>query len=122
MKVDRPASRLPQIRVSVLYVDYGGQISRLNRAIDIEADGIEPWECGIGVNGESHDEDCGVDCPNAAYNNLNGPYCKANQVRRLSQQRLDYEWLPSILKFYWQNGVDRDGLAFLRRVVVHSYE
>lgn len=41
----------------------------------------------------------------AAYNNLDGPHYKANQVRKLSQQRLEYELLSSMLEYYWQNGV-----------------
>jgi hypothetical protein len=67
----------PQNRASVLDIDYDDQISQLNRPIKIEADGIEPCECGIGVNGESHDEGCDVECLNTAYNDLDGPYCTA---------------------------------------------
>jgi hypothetical protein len=94
MKVDRPGSMPPQNRASVLVIDYDDQISQLHRAIKIEADGIEPCECGIGVNGESHDEGCDVDCPNAAYNDLDSPYCTAaaalKDVGRQTQRAVEY--------------------------------
>lgn len=123
MEVDQPANGPPQIRVSILHIDYNDDISQLDRAIDIElGECLRPMECGVNVNGESHDESCYFDCPNAGFDDLDGFYCKVNRVRILSQQRLDYRWLPSMLEYYWQNGVDKKGLAFLRGVgFVHSY-
>jgi hypothetical protein len=121
MKVDQPANGHPDIRVSVLNTDYADQISWLDQVIDLEAHDLEPFECGIDINGKTHD-DC-FDCPNSTYNELNGLYCKVEEARRLRQQQSNYRWLPSMLKYYWQNGVDEDGLAFLRRVgFVHSYK
>lgn len=121
MKVDQPRNGHPEIRVSVLNIDYTDQMSWLARAIDLEAHDLEPCECGIDINGKSH-EDC-FDCPNIKYDDLNGLYCKAEQARKFRRQRLKYIWLPSMLKYYWQNGVDKEGLAFLSRVgFVYSYE
>jgi hypothetical protein len=119
MKVERPECYPPEIRVCVLDIDYAEKISQLDRAINSEVDGIEPCTCGIDVNGKSH-EDC--DCPNATYDEFNGLYCEVERTRELRQQRSNYTWLPSMFKYYWQSGVDEDGLTFLRRVgFVHSY-
>lgn len=119
MKVERPECRPPQIRVCVLDIDYAEEISQLDGAINLEGYGIEPCTCGIDVNGKSY-KDC-FDYPNAAYNDLNGLYCKVEKTRGLRQQRSNYTWLPSMLKYYWQNGVYNDGPTFLRRVgFMHS--
>jgi hypothetical protein len=62
-------------------------------------------------------------CSNISYNELNGVYCKVAEINRLGQQQSDYTWLRSMLEYYWQDCVDEDGLAVLRRVgFVHSYE
>lgn len=124
MEVDQRANGPPQIRVSILNMDYNDDMSQLDRWInrDIESGGMELMECGVDVNGESHDEGS-FSCPNASFDDMDGSlYCKSNRLRRLSQQRLDYTWLPSMLEYYWQNGVDKKALAFLRGVgFVRSY-
>jgi hypothetical protein len=120
MKVERPECHPPEIRVCILDIHYTEEISQLDRAVNLEVDGIEPLTCGIDVNGKSH-EDCFY-CPNATYDDLNRLYCKAEKTRELRQQRSNYTWLPSMLEYYWQNGIDEDGLAFLRSVgFVHLY-
>lgn len=121
MKVEQPANGRPEIRVCVLALSYACEISRLDQAIDLEACDINQFECGIDINGKGHGDR--VYCSNMSYNELNDEYCKVAEINRLSQQQSDYTWLPSMLEYFWQNGVDEKGLAVLRKVgFVHSYK
>lgn len=53
-------------------------------------------------------------CHNEGYDELEGEYCIDEHVMELSQRKDNAEWLPSMLEFYWQNGIDDKGLTFLK--------
>jgi hypothetical protein len=85
----------------------------LTQAIE-RVDEVEPFECGVDIKGNSHDE--GITCVNEYYDNVLGEtYCRVNYLRNLEYQRDSYEWLSSMFEFYWQNGIEEDGLKFLER-------
>lgn len=53
----------------------------------------------------------------------NQTYCKANQLRKLDLKHNAYKWFPSMLEFYWQCGIDENGLEFLKSTgFIYSYE
>lgn len=120
MKVERPEeSRQPELRVCILEKSYSTDISRLEKAIHLGLEDAEQCDCGIDVNGKP---DHFYGCANEAFDEWEGTYCKMQRTRELQQQQSDYFWLPSMLKYYWQHGIDEDGIVFLSRVgFVHSY-
>lgn len=119
-EVERLECQQPELRVCILEKSYSDDISRLDRAIHLELEDAEQCECGINVNGKPEQVN---GCANETYDEWDADtYCKIQRTRDLQQQQSDYLWLPSMLKYYWQHGVDDKGLDFLRRVgFVHSY-
>ncbi|KAF2192843.1 hypothetical protein K469DRAFT_551488 [Zopfia rhizophila CBS 207.26] len=101
-----------EIRAVPMEFDYPSLTAYLNKSIEatLEQD-MEPLECGVTVKGESHGD--GIECANTAYDILNQGYCKAHHLRKLELQRDEIKWLPSMLEFYWQNGIAEEGRKFL---------
>ncbi|KAH7121404.1 hypothetical protein EDB81DRAFT_913581 [Dactylonectria macrodidyma] len=124
MELHQPSTGLPEIRVSILNLDYAEEISLLDSAIEeMTSRDIDPFECGMDVNGQL-DKACRESkCRNTAYNEQEDLFCRVYKFQKFSRRRSDYIWLPSMLKYYWQNGVDGRGLAFLSNAgFVHSYK
>jgi len=62
--------------------------------------------------GRSHDPT--VICTNETYNtSACERYCKARLIRDLELQREGRELLPSMLDYYWQNGISSKEVEFL---------
>lgn len=62
--------------------------------------------------GESHA--CGVECPNASWDEFESDfYCPILEFRKLESRKDVYQWLPAMLKCYWQAGIQSDDLEFL---------
>jgi hypothetical protein len=82
---------------------------------------IKPFECGINVNGQMHDES--ANCANSTYNELDGFYCKVRRLHQLDKEKSKYEWMDCMIEFYWQDGVGPKGLVFLEDAgFIHTYE
>lgn len=79
-------------------------------------------ECGIDVMGRSHDPN--ISCPNDGYDKyIDETYCKVQNARMLKQLEGESKWLPSMLEFYWQNGISTQGAEYLRATgFLVSYE
>lgn len=63
-------------------------------------------------------------CPNTAYDSFeNETYCVAERLRKFELQRETLEWLPAMIEFYWQNGIQSDQVEFLENGnFVRQYE
>jgi hypothetical protein len=72
--------------------------------------------------GQSHEPY--VSCSNEAFGPEAGDmYCKVQHIRDLKRQKDEYEWLPSMLDYFWQNGIGSKGVEFLKTTgFIHSYE
>jgi hypothetical protein len=83
---------------------------------------IEFGECRIDIMGRSHEPN--ILCPNEAYDEwVEDTYCKAQYRRKLRLEKEENEWLPSMLEFYWQNGIESKGVEFLKAAgFIVSYE
>ena len=117
MAFDESGKGPPEILVTILDVDYSDEVSRLDQAMNrLNVD--EPFECGIHIDGSIHDtEEQGFLCANTESDDRTQErYCKAERLHSLLQVRLNYRWLPSMLAYYWQNGIDRQGVDFLESV------
>ena len=86
---------------------------------------LKRGECGLDVMGQSHGgHGPNVFCVNEAYDtDASDTYCKVQLIRDLEQQKEAYEWLPSMLDYYWQNGLGTKGVNFLKTTgFINSYE
>jgi hypothetical protein len=95
----------------------------LDHALDAACnEDLESGECGVDVMGRSHDQN--IICMNEAYNTYTSDtYCKVQRIRDLELQKEEYEWLPSMLDYYWQNGIGSNGVEFLKATgFIKSYE
>lgn len=104
--------------------DYTGLTADINKSIEatLEEGPLEPFECGVDIKGISQCDDENV-CANTGYDEMNRIYCRANNLRKLTLQREEFKWLPSMLEFYWQRGIAEEGWKFLRITgFVTSYE
>lgn len=102
--------------------DYTTSARDLDRALDeaLNQD-VEFGECGIDIMGRSHKPN--IWCPNETHDECLGTYCKVQYTRKLRQEKEKNEWLPSMLEFYWQNGIESKGVEFLKAAgFIVSYE
>ena len=103
--------------------DYTSSVRDRDRALDkARNEDLEFGECGMDRMGRSHD-------PNSMCNNqgfdpdIGDIYCKVQRIRDLEMQKEEYEWLPSMLDYFWQNGIGSKGVEFLRSTCfIQSYE
>jgi hypothetical protein len=81
---------------------------------------LEP-ACGMDIMGRTHKPN--VVCSNEGYDLYYGVYCKVQRIRDLEMQKEEYEWLPSMLEYFWQNGIGSKGIEFLKTTgFIRSYE
>ncbi|KAL4786931.1 hypothetical protein BJX76DRAFT_64358 [Aspergillus varians] len=101
-----------EIGVAVIDFDYAGIQRDLDKSINfhLEKD-IEHLECGVNIKGEAS---CSTPCQNLIYDDSLSPYCLVRHIRELSLRRENYKYLPSMLEYYWQNGIDKNAVKFLR--------
>ena len=104
-------------------LDYVSTVRDLDHALVLAYnEDLESGECRVDVMGRSHDPT--VICANEAYDTYSSEtYCKAQHIRDLELQKEEREWLPSMLDFYWQNGIGSKEVKFLEATgFVNSYE
>jgi hypothetical protein len=76
----------------------------------------------VDVMGQSHGQKPNVFCVNEDYDGSD-TYCKVQLISDLERQKDAYEWLPSMLDYYWQNGLGSKGVKFLKTTgFINSYE
>lgn len=111
------------IQVVIMDFDYDVMARNLNNDMQREVgtgDGTA-GDCRLDIMGDfTHPNGC----HNEGYDELESDiYCIDKRVMELSQRKTNEEWLPSILEFYWQSGIDDKGLEFLKsNHFVVSYE
>jgi hypothetical protein len=98
---------------------------RLGKELDklIETSSIaEPEYCGVDSKGQSHGSD--EFCPNAEWDELGySTYCSAQYRRNLLIKRDNYQFVSSMLEYYWQKGIKKSELKFLEiNGFITSYE
>lgn len=78
--------------------------------------------CGVDVMGQSHSPN--IRCVNEDYDSdSSDTYCKVQRVRDLERRKEAYEWFPSMLDYYWQNGLGSKGVIFLKTTgFINPYE
>ena len=117
---DEPTNRISAV---VTAFDYTDDISLLEKAkARIVNEGIEYGKCGINIKGQRHcDED---PCANATWDTeVDEEYCKVKRLDGLYFSHDKYKWLAPLSEYYWQNGIDKDGITFLKTArFVTSYE
>ncbi|KAJ5377964.1 uncharacterized protein N7496_005373 [Penicillium cataractarum] len=114
--------RTKEVSVYVKDFDYKSRIAEIESAVNHLPSIEDPWECGVDIMGKGHTP---VDiCPNTAYDSIDGePYCVAQELRKRTLQREMLEWLPAMIEFYWQNGIESDQVEFLENGnFVRQYE
>jgi hypothetical protein len=57
-------------------------------------------------------DDDSVLCDDFISNDRN-EYCKIKRPRNLPLRKNNYKWLPSMLEYYWQNGIGEKAMEFL---------
>lgn len=104
--------------------DYDTRIADIQNAIQHSAPVTDVWECGVDIMGESHAD--GMDCPNSAWDEIESKlYCSIQHSRKLKLRKDVYQWLPAMVKCYWQTGIQTDDLEFLEAgnfVTSYRYE
>ena len=120
MKVEESTSRQLRVQVCIQSIKYDKDISQLDEAIELEMAAVmEPCDCRVNINEELNEK---YHCQNTVNNDLER-YCRIERMREYARQQSDYQWLPEMLKYYWQNGIDQKAVAFLSGVgFVHSYK
>ncbi|OBT68723.1 hypothetical protein VE03_02098 [Pseudogymnoascus sp. 23342-1-I1] len=105
---------LNEIQVVIMDFDYDSITRDLNHYIQREV------EKGVHIDGDSAVDIMGIfnhpdGCHNEGYDEFGGDmYCIDEHIMELRQRKENAEWLPSMLEFYWQNGIDDKGLKFLK--------
>lgn len=111
-------------KIEVVVTDF--DLVRETAQLDLEAQ--RAWQevddgfaCGVDSLGRRHGS--GSFCGNEAFDEqLGGTYCKTKHVSDLSQQKSHCQWLPSMLEYFWQNGIGEQAEAFLGGAgFVYSY-
>ncbi|KAL4819761.1 hypothetical protein BDW67DRAFT_154087 [Aspergillus spinulosporus] len=107
-----------EIHVVVTDFDYKGKQRELDEAISLLLkNDYVPFECGVNITGEN---DCAneqyVLCPNTLFDDDDDtPYCAVQRIQQLSLRRDNYRFLASMLEYYWQNGIEDEGIRFLKK-------
>ena len=93
-------------------IDNSGRIASLTRLLD-ESPDIEPSSCGIDASSTRHAKN--IICENYYYYSDFEEGCAVERNAKLRQQIDTLEWTPALLDYFWQHGIERDGLQFLGR-------
>ncbi len=103
--------------VLVVPMNHKDEIAReqrqYDRIIDMEAENIEPYSCGLNVDGKRHHSI--TDCQNQLLDEDYQPYCLVDNLARRSQIIRDLEWMPVQLEYCWQTGIGSEAWGFLDR-------
>ena len=104
-------------------LDYVSTVRDLDHALVLAYnEDLEPG-CEVDVMGRSHEPF--KSCFNETFDQRPGrdTYCKMQAIMDLEVQKEDHEWLPSMLDYYWQNGIGSKEVKFLEATgFVNSYE
>lgn len=81
-----------------------------------------PVQCGIEIMGTHH---CGGQCDLvkfSRYGHFEDPYCGVERLHNLEAAIQEVSWLPNMIDYYWQNGINLKGREFLNRTqFLYSY-
>lgn len=70
--------------------------------------------CGVDVMGRIHS--VSSVCSNTHWDEIEGEtYCTVERMYDLEQGRNNLIWLPGMLEYYWQNGVQDESIIFLQK-------
>ena len=101
------------VEVVIRDFDYASTARNIEEALVALGEASEPSGCGVDVSGESHPPS--IPCPNEDYDRFaEKTYCMVKRARELAQRKGENEWLPSMLEFYWQNGISAKSAEFLK--------
>ncbi|KAH8757118.1 hypothetical protein BGZ57DRAFT_932894 [Hyaloscypha finlandica] len=112
-----------EIEIVPMDFDYTNTVRDLDHALDKACnEDLEFGKCEVDVTGRSHDPN--ILCVNEGYDTYRSDtYCKEQHVRDLELQKEECEWLPSMLDYYWQNGIGSKGVDFLKATgFINSYD
>lgn len=113
IRFDRFDETNNEIKVVTRPIDYDRLTKHLDKATDeLLKEEITYGECGVDNIGRSDEEY--EPRFNYTYDVLR-PYCKVQLARDLEQQREENMWLPSMVEFYWQNGIESKAVEFLKK-------
>jgi hypothetical protein len=76
-----------------------------------------PVQCRIDIMGTHH---CGGQCNlvkviDHGYFSELEPYCRVERLHNLEAAIQEVSWLPNMIDYYWQNGINLKGREFLDR-------
>jgi hypothetical protein len=93
--------------------DCTDNISQLKKAkAKILSGGIKNGEYGIDVEGRRHGDK--GPCANITWDREGEEeYCKIKHLDELDRKHDKYKWLAPIFEYYWQNGINKNGITFL---------
>jgi hypothetical protein len=102
-----------EIGVAVADFDYEEQKNDLDALLQEEtAIQFSDYDaCGVNHLGLSHSSD--EHCANQIYNGYDGTYCPILRCRELRIERANLPFISSMLDYYWQRGIEKDGFGFL---------
>jgi hypothetical protein len=111
-----------EVEIVPMDFDFTNEVRYINHALAEAYTTLEYKKCRVDVMGRPHDRT--LKCGNGARDSKRRyTHCKAQLISDLEQQKEEYEWLPSMLEYFWQNGIGSKGVEFLRATgFIHSYE
>lgn len=108
------------VQVIARVVDYRSGIEEGQRWLDECPATIEPGSCGVDVKGHRHDDN--EICANF-YDDDFGQGCRLKDYIREKHKVENLKWMSAMLDYYWLNGIQGEGLSFLKESgFVPSYE
>ncbi|KAK2592005.1 hypothetical protein QQS21_010308 [Conoideocrella luteorostrata] len=118
IEVERESGPRPELRVCILREGYSKEIAQFEELINLYTDSSESCNCGE----DEDDNNKYYYCVNEKFDGWSDTYCKLQRAGEFKREQRDYAWLPAMLDYYWQHGIDKPALDFLNKVgFVHSY-
>ena len=94
-----------------------------NQLENLRQSDLERGECGKDIMGDRHKESPLL-CPNTEWDpTKEDTGCKLDLIDELEQGRTDIRWVHVMMQYFWQHGLDRQALKYLRKFeFLHDYE
>ena len=99
----------------IIDFDYSSELAWYDRPKEQLLEEIkDSTDCGVDVMGRIHS--VSRVCSNTHWDEIQGEtYCTVERMYDLEQGRNNLIWLPGMLEYYWQNGVQDEGIIFLHK-------
>lgn len=99
----------------IIDFDYSSELAWYDRPKEQLLEEIkDSTDCGVDVMGRIHS--VSRVCSNTRWDEIQGEtYCTVERMYDLEQGRNNLIWLPGMLEYYWQNGVQDEGIIFLHK-------